>query len=75
MIHIKLPLGPVFGTAVITVLVTPASSHFEDSFFTLSVVVEGDLSHFILNFISSQPSHGIIHIFWFQSHCLVYVNV
>jgi hypothetical protein len=68
MIHIKLPLGPVFGTTGITVLVTSSCSQLVAF---LLVAVDAGFFHFITNFISSQPSHGIIRILWSQSHCLV----
>jgi hypothetical protein len=63
IIHIMLPLVPVFGTTGITVLVTSDSHQSEAEFFILFTAAEGDLFHSILNLISSQPSHGIIRIF------------
>lgn len=71
MIHIKLPLGHVFGTTGITVLVISESSFFVSCFFTSFPEF---LSTSIVNLISFQPSHGIIRIFWSHSHCFVYTN-
>ena len=63
MIHIKFPLGQVFGTAGITVLVA------------VGLIVVSEVSHSIVNVTSSHPSLGIIQIFWFHSRCFGYTNI
>jgi hypothetical protein len=63
IIHIKLQLGPVFGTAGITVLLAAGLSASSFVFFSVSTTVAAGLSHVIMNLISSHPSHGVIHIF------------
>jgi hypothetical protein len=65
IIHIKRPLGHVFGVAAITVLVGLSSFSLavllSDSSLASSVLyVQSDQ---MVNLIWSHPSHGIIHTF------------
>jgi hypothetical protein len=74
MIQIMLPLGHVFGTTGITVLVSVALLFDETALVVAVLTFQSVLPSLTVNLTSSHPSHGIIHISWSHSHCLVYVN-